>query len=138
MEVSKQKKRPFDSEGYRSIESHLQVIPAKAGIQELALSKQPTVYIMASKKNGTLYLGVTSDLAKRAWQHKNDLLEGFTKKYKVHMLVYYELHDTMEQAIHREKCIKRWKRAWKVRLIEEQNPQWSELFESVDESASDQ
>ena len=102
------------------------------------MSKQPIVTIMASKKNGTLYHGVTSDLAKTAWQHKNDLLEGFTKKYKVHMLVYYELHGTMEQAIHREKCIKRWKRAWKVRLIEEQNPQWSELFESVDESASDQ
>lgn len=93
--------------------------------------KQPAVYILASKRNGTLYVGVTSDLAARIWQHRNDVVEGFTKKYGVHMLVYFELHDDMESAIIREKRLKKWNRAWKLRLIEEMNPDWNDLYESI-------
>jgi putative endonuclease len=93
--------------------------------------KQPAVYILASKRNGTLYVGVTSDLPGRVWQHKNGIAEGFTKTYGVHMLVYFELHDDMESAIIREKRIKKWNRAWKLRLIEEMNPDWNDLYESI-------
>lgn len=93
--------------------------------------KQPAVYIMASKRNGTLYVGVTSDLAVRVWQHRNNVVEGFTKKYGVHMLVYFELHDDMESAIVREKRLKKWNREWKLRLIEEMNPDWDDLYESI-------
>ncbi len=93
--------------------------------------KQPAVYILASKRNGTLYIGVTSDLVQRVWQHKNDVVEGFTKKYGVHRLVYYELHDDMENAIIREKRLKKWNRAWKLRLIEEMNPNWDDLYDSL-------
>ena len=93
--------------------------------------KQPAVYILASKRNGTLYVGVTSDLAVRVWQHRNDIFEGFTKKHGVHMLVYFELHDDMESAIVREKRLKKWNRAWKLRLIEEMNPDWNDLYESI-------
>lgn len=92
---------------------------------------QPCVYILASKKNGTLYVGVTSDLIKRVWQHKNDLLDGFTKKYSVHHLVYYELHATMASAISREKNIKEWKRAWKLALIEKDNSEWRDLYHDL-------
>lgn len=92
---------------------------------------QPTVYILASKKNGTLYVGVTSDLIKRVWQHKSNLVEGFTKKYAVHDLVYYEAHDTMESAISREKNIKAWKRAWKIELIEKSNLIWRDLYHDL-------
>ena len=84
---------------------------------------------MASARNGVLYAGVTSSLAKRVSIHKQDLHEGFTKKYGVHILVYYEMHETMEQAIRRETQIKKWKRAWKVRLIHEMNPEWLDLFD---------
>jgi putative endonuclease len=83
------------------------------------MHKQPAVYILASKPNGTLYIGVTSDLLKRAWEHKNDLVEEFTKRYGVHRLVYYELHEDMVSAIRREKQVKKWNRAWKLELIEE-------------------
>ncbi len=93
--------------------------------------KQPAVYMLASKRNGTLYVGVTSDLVQRAWQHRNDLAEGFSKKYGVHMLVWYELHEDMENAIIREKRIKKWNRAWKLKLIEEKNPGWDDLYESI-------
>ena len=93
--------------------------------------KQPALYILASQRNGTLSIGVTSDLIKRVWEHKNDVVEGFTKKYGVHMLVYYELHDDMESAIIREKRLKKWSRAWKLRLIEEMNPDWDDLYESI-------
>jgi putative endonuclease len=93
--------------------------------------KQPAVYILANKKNGTLYMGVTSDLVKRIWEHKNDLVEGFTKRYKVHNLVWYELHDNMDVAIEREKNMKEWKRAWKVRLLEKDNPDWNDLYDSI-------
>ena len=93
--------------------------------------KQPAVYIFASKRNGTLYIGVTSNLLKRVWEHKNDLVEGFTKRYKVHRLVYYELHGDMETAIRREKQMKKWNRAWKLELIEKQNPDWRDLWEEI-------
>jgi putative endonuclease len=93
--------------------------------------KQPVVYILASKRNGTLYIGVTSDLRKRAWEHKNDLGEGFTKRYRVHRMVYYELHDDMESAIRREKQVKKWNRDWKLGLIEKQNPDWRDLWEGI-------
>jgi putative endonuclease len=90
--------------------------------------KQPCVYILASGWDGTLYVGVTSDLIKRVWEHKNDLIEGFTKTYRVHNLVWFEQHETMESAILREKAIKEWKRAWKIELIEESNRGWRDLY----------
>lgn len=93
--------------------------------------KQPAVYILASKRNGTLYVGVTSDLHQRIWQHQNDLAEGFTKKYEVHMLVYFEIHEEMNAAITREKQIKKWNRAWKIRMIEELNPSWDDLWPTI-------
>ncbi len=95
------------------------------------MSKQPCVYILASKRKGTLYVGVTSNLIKRVWEHKNDLAEGFTKKYETHMLVYYELHNDMTAAIQREKQIKKWERSWKIRIIEEMNPDWHDLYDSL-------
>jgi len=93
--------------------------------------KQPCVYILANRRNGTLYIGVTSDLLKRIWQHKNDLAEGFSKKYGTHMLVLYELHATMESAITREKGIKKWERNWKIQLIEKTNLNWSDLYDGL-------
>ena len=93
--------------------------------------KQPCVYLLASGKNGTLYAGVTSNLVKRVWEHKEKLTEGFTKKYAVDILVWYELHGTMESAISREKAIKEWKRLWKLRLIEEENPDWKDLYDQI-------
>jgi putative endonuclease len=95
------------------------------------MTKQPAIYILASKRNGTLYIGVTSNLQKRAWEHKNDLIEGFTKQYKVHRLVYYELHGDMVSAITREKQMKKWNRAWKLQLIESQNPNWKDLWDGI-------
>ncbi len=92
------------------------------------MERQPCVYLLASKHNGTLYTGVTSSLTKRIWEHKNNFVEGFTKKYGVHTLVWYELHETMESAIRREKAIKNWKRAWKITMIEEMNPKWRDLY----------
>lgn len=91
----------------------------------------PCVYLLASKYQGTLYTGVTSDLGKRAWQHKSDLVEGFTRRHAVHLLVWYELQPTMEAAIMREKMIKKWRRAWKVQLIEKTNPDWKDLSETL-------
>ena len=89
---------------------------------------QPCVYILASGRNETLYVGVTSDLVKRVWQHKNEAVEGFTKKYGVLTLVWYEQHETVESAISREKAIKKWERAWKLELIEKSNPEWEDLY----------
>lgn len=83
---------------------------------------------MASRRNGTLYAGVTSDLIRRVWEHKNDAVEGFTKRYKVHDLVWYELHQSMETAIGREKALKNWKRKWKLELVEKTNPEWRDLY----------
>ena len=90
--------------------------------------RQPCVYLLASRRNGTLYVGVTSNLAQRVWQHKSDLMEGFTKRYGVHRLVWYETQSTMEGAIGREKAIKEWKRAWKIALVEKSNPEWNDLY----------
>ena len=95
------------------------------------MEKWPSVYILASVRNGTLYIGVTSDLVKRVWEHKNDFVEGFSKRYCVHSLVWYESHETMESAIMREKQLKKWNRAWKLRLIEGANPDWQDLYESI-------
>jgi len=95
------------------------------------VDKQPSVYILASKRNGTLYVGVTSNLVKRVWEHKNDMAEGFTKRYAVHRLVWYELHENMESAISREKRIKGWKRKWKLQLIERDNSNWQDLYYQV-------
>ena len=93
--------------------------------------KSPCVYLLASKPNGVIYLGVTSDIVKRVWQHKNAFVDGFSKKYKVHDLVWFEPHSSMESAIMREKRIKKWRRAWKVRLIEEGNPGWRDLYGDI-------
>jgi len=93
--------------------------------------KHPAVYLLASKRNGTLYTGVTSDLVARVWQHKNNQVEGFTQKYHVHTLVYYEMHQDMETAIQREKQIKKWKRQWKLALIEKNNPGWKDLHDEI-------
>ena len=95
------------------------------------MNKQPAVYILASKRNGTLYIGVTSNLVKRIWEHKNNTVEGFTKQYSVHRLVWYELHKTMEAAILREKRLKNWKRSWKLKLIEDKNPEWKDLCKTI-------
>ena len=93
--------------------------------------KQYYVYILASKKDGVLYIGVTSDLVGRTWQHKEGVADGFSKKYWVKKLVYFEVHQDIEQAIIREKQLKKWNRDWKIRLIEEQNPQWNDLYETI-------
>jgi putative endonuclease len=87
--------------------------------------------MLASKRNGTLYVGVTSDLIKRVWEHKQDFVEGFTKKYGVHSLVWYELHADMLSAIAREKALKEWKRDWKLALIEKDNPLWKDLYDDL-------
>ncbi|AKH36638.1 GIY-YIG nuclease [Nitrosomonas communis] len=92
---------------------------------------QPCVYMLASRRNGTLYVGVTSNLVKRVWEHKNNIVKGFTQKYGVHTLVWFELHETMESAIRREKAIKEWKRDWKLKLIEQQNPAWWDLYSEI-------
>lgn len=92
---------------------------------------QPAVYILASQKNGTLYIGVTCNLVQRIWQHKNDLVEGFTKRYGIHMLVYYELHSDINSAITREKQLKKWNREWKLGLIEQNNPQRQDLWLTI-------
>lgn len=93
--------------------------------------KQPVVYILASQRNGTLYIGVTSNLTARIWQHKNDAVDGFTRKYRIHTLVHHEQHATMGSAIMREKQLKKWNRAWKLRLIKERNPQWQDLWPEI-------
>ncbi len=95
------------------------------------MDRQPAVYILASKPNGTLYIGVTSDLLKRLHEHRSGAVDGFTKKYGVHRLVYYELVGDMLAAIAREKQLKKWNRAWKLELIEENNPQWKDLCDEI-------
>lgn len=89
------------------------------------------VYIMASQRNGTLYIGVTSDLVKRVYEHKNDLMDGFTKKYGVHTLVWYEGPGSFESATTREKQLKKWNRIWKLRIIEQDNPEWRDLYDDL-------
>src|SRR5579883_1096369 len=93
--------------------------------------KQPAVYILASQRNGTLYIGVTGHLVQRIWQHRNDVVEGFSQRYRTHMLVYFELHVGMEEAILREKQIKNRERKWKIRLIEKSNPYWRDLYSEI-------
>ncbi len=93
--------------------------------------KSPCVYILASAPYGTLYIGASSDLRKRVWEHKNQLADGFSKKHKVHTLVWFELHGDMYQAISREKNLKNWKRDWKIGLIEQQNPNWIDLYNTL-------
>ena len=92
------------------------------------MSQNYYVYILASKRNGTLYIGVTQDLLKRVYLHKKELLDGFTKKYNVKRLVYYEVYQDIKDAILREKRLKKWKRKWKIKLIEEKNPNWEDLY----------
>ena len=93
--------------------------------------KQPCGYILAGQRNGTLYVGVTSDPVKRIWQHKNDLVPGFSRRYATHLLVWYEVHENMESAIVREKRLKDWHRPWKLRLIEKNNPTWRDLYPDI-------
>ena len=95
------------------------------------MRKQYATYIMASKRNGTLYVGVTGNLSRRVWEHKEGLYEGFTKRYGVKLLVWYETYDYVYDAIQREKNIKKWSRAWKLNLIESINPAWRDLYEDV-------
>ena len=95
------------------------------------MDRQPAVYILASSRNGTLYVGVTSDLIKRVWEHKNDVTESFTRRYGVHSLVYFETHENMYYAISREKQLKRWPRKFKLQLIETGNPYWRDLWEDI-------
>ena len=93
--------------------------------------KTPCVYILASKRNGTLYVCVTSDLVQRVWQHRKGSFEGFTRQYRVHRLVWYEVHDCMDTAIGREKALKKWNRRWKIDLIEQSNPMWTDLYDEL-------
>jgi len=95
------------------------------------MDRQPAVYILTSKRNGTLYVGLTSNLAERVWEHKNNMVEGFTRRYGLHRLVWYEVHETMESAIVREKGIKGWRRIWKLELIEATNPDWEDLYDTI-------
>jgi putative endonuclease len=91
----------------------------------------PCVYILANRRNATLYIGVTSNLPSRVWQHKSDVVEGFTKRYRVHDLVWFETHDSMESAITRETALKAWNRLWKIQLIEKTNPYWRDLYSEI-------
>lgn len=95
------------------------------------MDRSPCVYILASQRNGTLYIGVTSDLVKRVHEHRSDLVDGFTRRYVVHSLVWFEQHESMESAITREKQLKKWNRAWKLRLIEDNNSAWRDLYEDI-------
>jgi putative endonuclease len=95
----------------------------------MRLTKYYYVYILASKKDGVLYIGITNNLVRRIWEHRHSRLQSFTKKYYVFKLVYYETFEDINEAIYREKCIKRWKRAWKIRLIEKENPEWKNLHD---------
>lgn len=93
--------------------------------------KSPAVYMMASQKQGTIYIGVTSNLIQRVWQHRTGVVEGFTQQYGVKMLVWYEQHESMESAIMREKAMKKWRRDWKINLIERDNPDWLDLWSAI-------
>ena len=97
----------------------------------MGMVKQFYVYILASKRNETLYVGVTSNLTKRVWEHKSKLVKGFTEQYGVDKLVYYEVHSDAENAVLREKQMNKWNRSWKLRLIEERNPEWNDLFDEI-------
>jgi putative endonuclease len=109
------------------------VIPAKAGIHynNQTMQRQYHVYILASKPNGTFYIGLTSNIARQVWEHRQGLVEGFTKKYGVHRLVYCEAFARPQEAIQREKRLKKWNRSWKIQLIESTNHGWNDLYETV-------
>lgn len=92
---------------------------------------KPCVYILASKRNGTLYIGVTNDIARRSWEHRSAAADGFTERYRVKTLVHVEFHETMPDAILREKQMKKWRRAWKIELIEKGNPDWRDLYDDL-------
>lgn len=104
---------------------------ALCGHPENRMSKQYYVYILAKARNGTFYVGITSDIAKRTWEHKNEIAEGFTQKYGVKTLVYYEIFDDPENAIKREKRLKKWPREWKMKVIEQMNPDLRDLYEDI-------
>jgi len=95
------------------------------------MGKEYYVYIMASKKDGVLYIGITSDLVKRIWEHKEGITKGFTGKYKIKKLVYFEIYNDPETAIKREKNMKAWKRSWKTEIIENNNPKWEDLYDTI-------
>ena len=95
------------------------------------MGKEPFVYILATGRNGTLYVGMTTNLARRMWEHRNGTAEGFTLKYQVHRLVHVERYETIADAVTRERQVKTWKRDWKLRLIEEGNPEWRDLYEDI-------
>jgi putative endonuclease len=95
------------------------------------MDRQPCVYIITNQRNGTLYVGVTSDLPKRIWQHKNHVVEGFSQRYRLNKLIWYETHNNMKSAICREKAIKKWSRRWKLMIIEDMNPEWRDLYKDV-------
>lgn len=97
----------------------------------MKIKRSYNVYIMASKRNGTLYVGLTSNLAQRIWQHKQGTFDGFTKKYNVKLLMYYEIYQEINTAIEREKRLKKWNRKWKIELIEKDNPQWKDLYDNL-------
>jgi len=107
------------------------VVTTRGNDEESDMEKNFAVYILASRRNGTLYIGVTSDLPKRAWEHREGVVEGFTKEYGVKTLVWFEMHENAESAIIREKRLKKWNRAWKLRLIEEGNPEWKDLYDEI-------
>jgi putative endonuclease len=107
------------------------VTPALCGGLETQMNKQYYVYILTKGRNSTFYVGMTSNLAKRIWEHKNKVGDGFTKKYNIDLLVYYEVFDDPENAIKREKRLKKWNRAWKMKIIEEKNPNWDDLYEQI-------
>jgi putative endonuclease len=92
------------------------------------IKNQYYIYILANKRNGTLYIGVTSNLVERVYEHKNNIIEGFSKKYNIHKLIYYEINNDIESAIRREKQLKKWNRKWKMNLIEKSNPEWKDLY----------
>jgi putative endonuclease len=107
------------------------LVKTGVGIHHDATMNQYYIYILANQRNGTLYIGMTNNLIRRVWEHKTDAVDGFTKKYGVHRLVWYEIAETPEAAITREKQLKKWNRAWKRRLIEEMNPEWKDLYEEI-------
>jgi putative endonuclease len=102
------------------------------------MGKQYFVYILASSRNGTLYVGITSDLIRRVWEHKNKQVDGFTKKYHIDHLVYFEVFEDPENAIRREKRLKFYKRKWKIELIENANPEWKDLYQEITPGSCDQ
>jgi len=95
------------------------------------MDPRPCVYILASRRQGTLYIGATNNIARRAWEHREGIVAGFTKRYRVDRLVYVEFHETMPSAIKRERQMKEWKRAWKIELIEKDNPEWRDLYDDI-------